>query len=184
MKLFFVDQFNKVQEFNGTDEEKVSLACRHNLFFREYDAIYASEGFKPKISPSIFNHLEYLEKWTLAHTMSPSKVCDLYITNAFNLDSFHRMEKAGLLFDTEEEAKEKSDYIRAYLRGEAEHRASTPKQSQVPQDGQHQPCSEERQSQGESSCERTTRNNGCRCHGQDHSSGQGSVKVTVIEMFL
>lgn len=184
MKLFYVDQYGKVQEFNGTEEEKVSLACRHNLFFREYDAIYAAEGFKPKISPSIFNHLEYLEKWTLTHTMSPAKVCDLFITNAFNLDSFRRMEKAGLLFDTEEEAKEKSDYIRAYLRGEAEHRASTPKQSQAPQDGQHQPCDAEQQSQAQSSCEHTTSNSGCKCHEQSRPCNQGRVQVTVIEMFL
>lgn len=184
MKLFYVDQYGKVQEFNGTDEEKASLACRHNLFFREYDAIYAAEGFKPKISPSLFNHPEYLEKWVLTHTMSPAKACDLFITNAFTLESFRRMGKDGLLFDTEEEAKAMSEKLKSVLRGEAAHRASTPRQSQAPQDGQRQPCSEERQSQGESSFGHTKHNNGCTRHEQGHPCSQGRVQVTVIEMFL
>ena len=184
MKLFYVDQYGKVQEFNGTEEAKLALANSNNLYFREWDAQEATRGFKTRVNHSLFNHLDYMEKWTLSHAMTPVQVYNLSVASGMCLDSFRRMEKAGLLFDTEEEAKEKSEYIRAYLRGEAEHRASTPKQPQVPQGGQHQPCREERQSQGECSCGRTTSNSECKHHEQDHSSGQGSVKVTVIEMFL
>jgi hypothetical protein len=183
MKLFFVDQFNKVQEFNGTDEEKMQLAYAYNLYLTEYDAYEATQGRKVRYNPSIFTG-GMLEKWTINRSFRPVQVRCMNHLEDLCSDSFRAMKRQGLIFDAEEEAKAVSDKLRAVLREEAARRASTPKQSQAPQDGQHQPCDSERQSQGEPSFGHTKHNNGCRCHEQDHSSGQGSVKVTVIEMFL
>lgn len=183
MKLFYVDQYGKVQEFKGTDEEKMQLAYAYNLYIYEYDAHKATEGRKVRYNPSIFTG-GMLEKWTINRSFRPVQI--RYIDHLEDLcnDSFHVMKRQGLMFDTEEEAKAVSDKLIAVLRGEAARRASTPKQSQALRDGQHQPCREERQSQGESSFGHTKHNSGCKCHEQDHSSGQGPVKVTVIEMFL
>ena len=183
MKLFYVDQFNKVQEFNGTNEEKMQLAYAYNLYLTEYDAYEASQGRKVRYRPSIFTG-DMLDKWTINRSFRPVQVRCMSHLEDLCKDSFRRMKKQGLLFDSEEEAKAISDKLIAVLRGAEVHHASTPKQSQVPQDGQHQPCDSEQQSQAQSSCEHTTSNSGCKCHEQGHSSGQGSVQVTVIEMFL
>lgn len=183
MKLFFVDQYGKVQEFNGTEEEKNQLAYAYNLYLTEYDAYEATHGRKVRYNPSIFTG-DMLEKWTLGRFFRPVQIRCMSHLEDLCRDSFRRMRKQGLLFDTFEEAEAISKKLIAVLRGEAARRASTPKQSQVPQDGQHQHCGAERQSQAQSSCERTTSNNGCRCHEQSRPCSQGRVQVTVIEMFL
>ncbi len=183
MKLFFVDQFNKVQEFNGTEEEKIQLACAYNLYLHEYDAHEATQGRKVRYNPSIFTS-GMLEKWTINRSFRPVQIQFMEHLEDLCRDSFRAMKRQGLVFDTKEEAQAVSDKLIAILREEAARRASTPKQSQAPQDAQRQPCSSERQSQAQSSCGHTKSNSGCKCHEQDHSSGQGSVQVTVIEMFL
>ena len=183
MKLFFVDQFNKVQEFQGTEEEKMQLAYAHNLYLHEYDAHEATQGRKVRYNPSIFTS-GMLEKWTINRSFRPVQIQFMNHLEDLCRDSFRAMKRRGLVFDTEEEAKAVSDKLIAVLREEAARRASTPKQSQAPQDGQHQPYSEERQSQAQSSCGRTTHNSRCKCHEQGHPCSQDRVQVTVIEMFL
>lgn len=183
MKLFFVDQYGKVQKFNGTEEEKNQLAYAYNLYIHEYEAYEATQGRKVRYNPSIFTG-DMLEKWTINRSFRPVQVRFMNHLEDLCRDSFRALKRQGLIFDTEEEAKAVSDKLRAVLRGEAARRASTPKQPQALQDGQRQPCGAEQQSQGESSFGHTKRNSGCKCHEQDHSSGQGYVKVTVIEMFL
>lgn len=183
MKLFFVDQFNKVQEFNGTDEEKMQLAYAYNLYLTEYDAHEASQGRKVRYNPSIFTG-DMLGKWTIGRFFRPVQIRCMSHLEDLCKDSFRRMRKQGLIFETEEEAKAISDKLRAVLRGEEVHHASTPKQSEALRDGQRQPCGEEQQSQAQSSCGHTTSNSGCRCHEQSRPCSQGRVQVTVIEMFL
>jgi hypothetical protein len=183
MKLFYVDQFNKVQEFNGTDEEKNQLADAYNLYIHEYEAYEAAQGRKVRYNPSIFTG-GMLEKWTINRSFGPVQVRLMNHLEDLCRDSFRAMKRQGLIFDTEEEAKEVCNKLRAVLREEAARRASTPTQSQALRDGQHQPCSEERQSQGESSFGHTKHNNGCTRHEQGHPCNQGRVQVTVIEMFL
>lgn len=183
MKLFFVDQFNKVQEFNGTDEEKMQLAYAYNLYIHEYDAHEATQGRKVRYNPSIFTG-DMLEKWTINRSFRPIQVRCMHHLEDLCRYSFRAMKRQGLIFDTEEEAKAVSSKIRAVLREEAAHRASTPKQSQAPQDGQRQPCGAEQRSQAQSSCGHTKSNNGCRCHEQSRPCSQGRMQVTVIEMFL
>jgi hypothetical protein len=184
MKLFYVDRFNKVQEFNGTDEEKQALYDAGNLYHDERYARKATEGKKIKYISSYIFRSDILDKYTLNDLLSPISVSQMQHIEETNLVLFDTMRKRGLIFDTLDEAKAVSEKLKAVLRGEATHRASTPKQSQAPQDGQRQPCSEEQQNQAQSSCERTTNNNGCKCHEQSRPCSQGRVKVTVIEMFL
>lgn len=184
MKLFYVDQFNKVQEFNGTDEEKQALIDAGNLYHDEWHAYLAIEGKKTRYVSSYIFRSDILDKYTLSRFLSPISVSQMHHIEESSRATFTLMRRRNLLFDTFEEAEAMSKKLIAVLRGEAAHHASTPKQSQAPQDGQRQPCDSEQQSQDESSCGRTTSNSGCKCHEQDHSSGQGSVKVTVIEMFL
>lgn len=184
MKLFYVDQFNKVQEFNGTDEEMEAMYAARNLYHTDWHAYEASQGRKTTYRSFALFSTGILDKWALTRTFKPEQVCYISDVNTWCNAYVCILNRAGVIFDTEEEARAASERVIAALRGEAEHRASTPKQSQAPQDGQHQPCSEEQQSQGESSCGRTTSNSGCKCHEQDHPYNQGRVKVTVIEMFL
>lgn len=183
MKLFFVDQFNKVQEFNGTEEEKMLLAYAHNLYLHECDAHEATQGRKVIYNPSIFTS-GMLEKWTINRSFRPVQIQFMDHLEDLCRDSFRAMKRQGLVFDTKEEAKAVSDKLIAVLREEAAHRASTPKQSQAPQDAQHQPCSEERQSQAQSSFGHTKNNNGCRCHEQGHPCNQGHTRVALIEIIL
>ena len=184
MKLFYVDQYGKVQEFNGTDEEKQALYDADNLYHDEWSAQEAAQGRKIKYrSYYIFKH-DILDKFTLTPLFTPIQI--RYIDHIEELTTmmFRSMDRSGLIFDTIDEAKAMSEKLKAVLRGEAEHRASTPKQSQAPQDGQRQPCDSEQQSQAQSSCGHTTSNTECKCHEQSHPCSQGRVQVTVIEMFL
>lgn len=184
MKLFYVDLSNKVQEFNGTDEEKQALIDAGNLYHDEWSAQEATQGRKIRYRSSyIFKH-DILDKFTLTPFFTPIQIRHIDHIEECTTMTFRSMERSGLIFDTIDEAKAVSDKLKAVLSEEAARRASTPKQSQAPQDGQHQHCSEERQSQAQSSCERTTRNNGCKCHEQSRPCSQGRVQVTVIEMFL
>ena len=184
MKLFYVDQFNKVQEFNGTDEEKKALFEAGNLYHNEWYAYEATQGRKIRYTSSYIFRSDILDKWTLSRLLRPIQFHQMDYIEKIDLLGFKCFKKQGLIFDTEEEAKAVSDKLKAVLREEAARRASTPKQSQAPQDGQHQPCSEEQQSQAQSSCEHTTSNSGCKCHEQSRPCSQGRVQVTVIEMSL
>ena len=184
MKLFYVDQFNKVQEFNGTDEEKQALYDAGNLYHDEWFAQEATLGRKIRYRSSyIFKH-DILDKFTLTPLFTPIQIRYIDHIEEYTIMKFRSMESCGLIFDTIDEVKEMSKKLRAVLLGEAEHRASTPKQSQAPQDDQHQPCDSEQQSQAQSSCGHTTNNSGCKCHEQSRPCNQGRVQVTVIEMFL
>jgi hypothetical protein len=184
MKLFYVDQFNKVHEFNGTDEEKQALYDAGNLYHDEWNAQEATRGKKIRYRSSyIFKH-DILDKFTLTPLFTPIQIRYIDHIEEYTIMMFRSMVSIGLIFDTIDEAKAVSEKLKAVLRGEAEHRASTPKQSQVLQDGQHQPCSEEQQSLAQSSCEHTTSSNGCKCHEQSRPCSQGRVQVTVIEMSL
>ena len=184
MKLFFVDQFNKVQEFNGTDEEKQALFDAGNLYHDEWSAQGATQGRKTTYRSFALFSTGILDKWALTRTFKPEKVCSISDVNTWGNAYILILNRAGVIFDTEEEARAASERVIAVLRGEAAHRASTPKQSQALQDDQHQPCDAEQQSQAQSSCERTTSNRGCKCHEQSRPCSQGRVQVTVIEMFL
>ena len=184
MKLFFVDQYGKVQEFNGTEEEMEAMFAARNLYHTEWHAYEASQGRKTTYRSFALFTSGILNKWTLSRTLRPMQVCNVTDINIWDNIYVRSLNKAGVIFDTEEEAKAASERVKAALRGEAEHRASTPKQSQAPQDGQHQPCDSEQQSQAQYSCERTTSNSGCKCHEQSRPCSQGRVQVTVIEMFL
>lgn len=184
MKLFFVDQFNKVQEFNGTEEEKKALYEAGNLYHDEWHAHEATQGRKIRYTSSYIFRTDILDKWTVSRTMHPIQVGAIDHVGEWDIMAFKCMRRNGLLFDSKEEAKAVSDKLIAVLREEAARRASTPKQSQAPQDAQHQPCSEERQSQAQSSCGHTKSNNGCRCHEQGHPCNQGRTRVALIEIIL
>lgn len=184
MKLFYVDKFNKVQEFNGTDEEKQALYDAGNLYHDVWSAQEATQGRKIRYRSSyIFKH-DILDKFTLTPFFTPIQIRYIDHIEECTTMTFRSMERSGLIFDTIDEAKAVSEKLRAVLRGEAAHRASTPKQSQALQDDQHQPCDSEQQSQAQSSYERTTSNSECKCHEQSRPCSQGRVQVTVIEMFL
>ena len=184
MKLFFVDQFNKVQEFNGTEEEKQALYDAGNLYHDERYANKATEGKKIKYISSYIFRSDILDKYTLNDFLSPISVSQMQHIEETNIVLFDTMKKRGLIFDTFEEAKAVSEKLKAVLRGEEAHHASTPKQSQALQGGQHQPCSAEQKSQVQSSCEHTTNNSGCRCHEQGHPCSQGRKRVVLIEIVL
>lgn len=184
MKLYYVDQFNKVQVFNGTDEEKKALYEAGNLYHDEWFAYEATQGRKIRYTSSYIFRTDILDKWTLTRRLTPIQVVAMGHIEEWDILSFKLLKKDGLLFDTKEEAEVVSDKLRAVLRAEAERRASTPKQSQALQGGQHQPCSEERQSRDECSCEHTKSNSECRCHEQGHPCSQGRTRVTWIEIVL
>ena len=118
MKLFYVDQFNKVQEFNGTDEEKMALASARNLYTRKDDAISVIMGDKRRMPYSAF-------------IGSPAPV-DMWIVNGpfmyvkqlgsmgldLNTDILQRLKLNGNLFETEEAARAAAEKIRKTIKDE------------------------------------------------------------------
>ena len=153
MKLFYVDQYGKVQEFNGTDEEKMQLAHVYNLYLTEYDAYEATHGRKVRYNPSIFTG-DMLEKWTLGSFFRPVQIRCMSHLEDLCKDSFRRMRKQGLLFDTFEEAEAISKKLIAVLRGAESSRASCQMQTQDGLHPLHTSCDsrESLQSQDQSSC--------------------------------
>lgn len=119
MKLFFVDQFNKVQEFNGTDEEKMQLARARNLYTREEDAHMATLGDKRRMPCSAF-------------VGSPAPI-DMWIVDGpfmyvrqlgtkgldINTDNIARYRNSGNLFETEEAARAAATKLRKVLKDES-----------------------------------------------------------------
>lgn len=176
MKLFYVDQYGKVQEFNGTEEEKMQLARARNLYTREEDAHMVTLGDKRRMPYSAF-------------VGSPAPI-DMWIVDGpfmyvrqlgtkgldINTDNIARYRNSGNLFETEEAARAAATKLRKVLKDESIREYYElhiqPTQTQ---------CGN---SQAQSSCERTTSNNGCRCHEQSRPCSQGRMQVTVIEMFL
>lgn len=118
MKLFYVDQYGKVQEFNGTEEEKMKLASARNLYTREEDAHMVTLGDKRRMPYSAF-------------IGSPAPV-DMWIVNGpfmyvkqlgsmgldLTTDMLHRLKLNGNLFETEEAARATAERIRKVLKDE------------------------------------------------------------------
>ena len=185
MKLFFVDQFNKVQEFNGTDEEKNQLAYAYNLYLTEYDAYEATHGRKVRYNPSIFTG-DMLEKWTINRSFRPVQVRCMSHLEDLCRDSFRRMRKQGLLFDTFEEAEAMSKKIIAFLRGEESSRASYQMQTQDGLHPLHTSCAsrESLQSQGRSSCGCRKRNSVEECRELGRQNHQGRMTTLCLTIVL
>jgi hypothetical protein len=125
MKLFYVDQFNKVQEFNGTEEEMGTMYAARNLYHTDWHAYEASQGRKTTYRSFALFKTGILDKWALTRTFKTVQVCNISDVNTWDNTYVRILNRAGVIFDTEEEAKAASERVIAALRGDESSRASS-----------------------------------------------------------